>query len=156
MLIIQRCNGDLRVRACDIAKQTQTVHYSRCHFRDENTVNLCTIPKPFILNERWQQRESETDRRRQRERHQKKSDILIFKQTTRRWVKPSLLCLSIPSSSKQNTTNALKPTLAKKHSRGLWGLKAPSGLGRWTVHSFISTSGAAKLDFQIMEIQSIG
>ncbi len=118
MLIIQRCNGDLRVRACDIAKQTPIVHFSRCHFRDENTVKLCTISKPFILNERWQQRESETERRRQRERHQKKSDILIFKQTTRRWVEPSLMRLSIHSSSKQNTTNALKPTLVKKHSRG--------------------------------------
>lgn len=114
------------VCACDITWWSQTAHYSRCHFIDENTVNLCTIPKPFILNERWQQRESETDRGRQRERHQKK--VTYWFSNKPQEDESNLPCCVFLSPAlqnrkeKKNTTNALKPTLGRKH-RGASGVQ---------------------------------
>jgi len=54
MLIIQRCNKDLCVPVHVIltSERKLCITVARCHFRDEITVNLCTIHKPFILNER--------------------------------------------------------------------------------------------------------
>jgi len=58
----------------------------------------------------------------------KESDILILKQTTRRWVKTALLCLSIPNSLLSKTKTQ------QMHSNHPWPGRMAGASGAWKLH----------------------